>query len=65
MKLIEILLIILTIQISNIFMFAFFMCIFNNKKMAIKNRHFYGKGIFNFCNNSFARRICFLRYSAM
>ena len=39
--------------------------IFNNKKMAIKNRHFYGKGIFNFCNNSFARRICFLRYSAM
>ena len=33
MKLIEILLIILTIQISNIFMFAFFMCIFNNKKI--------------------------------
>ena len=29
----DILLIILTIQISNIFMFAFFMCIFNNKKI--------------------------------
>ena len=33
MKLIEILLIILTIQISNIFMFAFFLCIFYNKKI--------------------------------